>query len=62
MQYRKLRYGIRNGLTLIDTAEEYGDGGAENGQVSLMTKRNMYDLEVSERKRQPILMSTAFRK
>lgn len=24
-----LRYGIRNGLTLIDTAEEYGDGGAE---------------------------------
>ncbi|MEC0124601.1 aldo/keto reductase [Paenibacillus pabuli] len=24
-----LRFGIRNGLTLIDTAEEYGNGGAE---------------------------------
>ncbi|MBP1964163.1 aldo/keto reductase [Paenibacillus aceris] len=24
-----LRYGIANGLTLIDTAEEYGNGGAE---------------------------------
>jgi len=24
-----LRFGIRNGLTLIDTAEEYGKGGAE---------------------------------
>ncbi|MEF3354143.1 aldo/keto reductase [Paenibacillus sp. GYB006] len=24
-----LRYGIRNGLNLIDTAEEYGNGGAE---------------------------------
>ncbi|MED1954706.1 aldo/keto reductase [Brevibacillus centrosporus] len=24
-----LRFGIENGLTLIDTAEEYGNGGAE---------------------------------
>ncbi|WP_405153571.1 aldo/keto reductase [Paenibacillus sp. FSL K6-0108] len=24
-----LRFGIRNGLTLIDTAEEYGNEGAE---------------------------------
>jgi aryl-alcohol dehydrogenase-like predicted oxidoreductase len=24
-----LRFGIANGLTLIDTAEEYGKGGAE---------------------------------
>ncbi|MCG7379267.1 aldo/keto reductase [Paenibacillus sp. ACRSA] len=24
-----LRHGIQNGLTLMDTAEEYGDGGAE---------------------------------
>lgn len=24
-----LRFGLENGLTLIDTAEEYGNGGAE---------------------------------
>ncbi|WIV17296.1 aldo/keto reductase [Paenibacillus polygoni] len=28
-EIKALRYGISNGLNLIDTAEEYGDGGAE---------------------------------
>ncbi|MFB3170980.1 aldo/keto reductase [Neobacillus sp. 179-C4.2 HS] len=28
-EIKALRYGIENGLTLIDTAEEYAKGGAE---------------------------------
>jgi diketogulonate reductase-like aldo/keto reductase len=28
-EIKALRYGLENGLTLIDTAEEYGKGGAE---------------------------------
>lgn len=28
-EVKALRYGIESGLTLIDTAEEYGKGGAE---------------------------------
>lgn len=28
-QVKALRFGIENGLTLIDTAEEYAKGGAE---------------------------------
>ncbi|NQX68669.1 aldo/keto reductase [Paenibacillus alba] len=39
-----LRFGITNGLTLIDTAEEYGNGGAEKivGQAVQDVRNNVF--------------------
>ncbi|BBH24360.1 aldo/keto reductase [Paenibacillus baekrokdamisoli] len=39
-----LRFGIENGLTLIDTAEEYGNGGAEKivGQAIQDIRNNVF--------------------